>query len=217
MDDVYANRVDAGRQLANHLVDYTGRKEVLVLALPRGGVPVAAEVARKLKVPLDVLIVRKVGLPENPELAMGAVASGGVEVVNESVTKGWGIAPEEFRRVAARELREVERREAMYRRGLPPLQVAGRTIVLVDDGIATGSTVKAGIRALRKLNAASVVVAVPVAADDSAQAPDALADEVVCLQRPRHFMAVGAYYRDFSQTSDEEVTELLWRAQKSED
>lgn len=209
MSAVFRNRIDAGEQLAGKLNNYRDRDDVLVLALPRGGVPVADVVARELKAPLDVLIVRKVGLPSNPELAMGAVASGGVEVVNESVTRSWGIGPEQFSEVARREVLEMERRETIYRKGRQPLEVEGKTVLLVDDGIATGSTVKAGVAALRKLDASSVVVAVPVAALDTVEGLRGIADDVVAVQTPSVFFAVGSHYQDFSQTSDDEVIQLL--------
>jgi putative phosphoribosyl transferase len=209
MSEIFLNRTDAGQQLAQALKQYRNREDVLVLALPRGGVPVAEVVARELNLPLDVLIVRKVGLPANPELAMGAVASGGVEVVNESVTRTWGIGPEQFKQTAQRELKELERREAVYRRGRPPLNVEGKLELLVDDGIATGSTMKAAVAALRKLQAKAIVIAVPVAAEDTAQYLQTVADEVVCVKTPVYFHSVGAVYQDFSQTSDEEVRELL--------
>lgn len=209
MQGLFRDRMDAGEQLARELKAYRNRENVLVLALPRGGVPVADVVAREIGAPLDVLIVRKVGLPSNPELAMGAVASGGVEVVNESVTRSWGIGPERFREVAEREVAEMERRESVYRHGRPPLSVAGKTIILVDDGIATGSTVKAAVAALRKMDAKSVVVAVPVAALDTVENLRSLADDVVAVQTPAVFFAVGSHYQDFSQTSDDEVCALL--------
>lgn len=209
MAQLFANRIDAGEQLAKQLKDYKDRENLVVLALPRGGVPVADVVARELNVPLDVIIVRKVGLPANPELAMGAVASGDVEIVNESVTKSWGVGRQQFTEIAQQELKEMARREEVYRRGRPPLNVEGKSVLLVDDGIATGSTVKAAVEALKKLNAKSVVIAVPVASQETARQLQALADNVVCVQTPADFRAVGATYQDFSQTSDEEVCERL--------
>lgn len=209
MAEVFRNRIDAGRRLAAGMESLKGAKNIVVLALPRGGVPVAAEVAKALGAPLDVLIVRKVGLPDFPELAMGAVAPGGVEVINEGVIKRWGIGADQFKHVADRELEEVERRDTLYRRGRGPLQVDGKIVVLVDDGVATGSTVKAAIAALRKMNAQSIVVGVPVAAPDTLRELQELADEVVCVDAPPGFRAVGGSYQDFSQTTDEEVCRTL--------
>lgn len=209
MSKLFSNRVDAGRQLAEHLGAYRKRADVLVLALPRGGVPVADVVARELDAPLDVIIVRKVGLPGNPELAMGAVASGDVEIVNQQVTRSWGIGRQQFTEIAQRELKEMARREELYRRGRPPLSVENKVVVLVDDGIATGSTIKAAVEAVKKLRAKSVVIGVPVAAKASVRELQGIADEVICVETPADFRAVGANYQDFSQTSDEEVCELL--------
>lgn len=213
---LFSNRTDAGRQLAQELASYRKRDDILVLALPRGGVPVAAVVARELNAPLDVLIVRKVGLPDNPELAMGAVASGDVEIVNERVTKSWGIGRQQFTEIAQRELKEMARREELYRHGRAPLSVEDKRVILVDDGIATGSTVKAAVKAVRKLEASSVIVAVPVAAESTVRELEAEADEVVCVHTPADFRSVGANYQDFSQTSDTEVCELLESANKAD-
>jgi putative phosphoribosyl transferase len=209
MAEVFQNRVDAGRRLAAGMQQLKGAADMVVLALPRGGVPVAAEVAQELGAPLDVLIVRKVGLPNYPELAMGAVASGDVEVVNKDVISRWGIGTDQFKRIADRELEEVDRRDSLYRQGRSPLDVEGKIVVLVDDGVATGSTIKAAIGALRKMKAKSIVVGVPVAAPDTLRELQDLADEVVCVDAPAGFRAVGSSYQDFSQTSDEEVINLL--------
>lgn len=215
MTALFSDRTDAGRQLAQALSAYSKREDILVLALPRGGVPVAAVVARELEAPLDVLIVRKVGLPDNPELAMGAVASGDVEIVNERVTQSWGIGRQQFTEIAQRELKEMARREELYRRGRPPLSGGGKLVVLVDDGIATGSTVKAAVEAVKRLGASSVIIAVPVAAESTVRELRAVADEVICVHTPADFRSVGGHYRDFSQTSDTEVCELLKAASKA--
>lgn len=215
MTALFSDRTDAGRQLAQALAPYSKRQDIVVLALPRGGVPVAAVVAKELEAPLDVLIVRKVGLPNNPELAMGAVASGDVEIVNERVTKSWGIGRQEFTEIAQQELKEMARREELYRRGRPPLSVGGKLVILVDDGIATGSTVKAGVEAVKRLGASSVAIAVPVAAESTVRELRAVADEVICVDTPADFRSVGAHYRDFAQTSDTEVCELLTAASKA--
>ncbi|MEW6278160.1 MAG: phosphoribosyltransferase family protein [Candidatus Eremiobacterota bacterium] len=205
----FEDRIDAGRRLARALEAYRGRSDVLVLALPRGGVPVAAEVARFLGVPMDVLVVRKVGVPWSPELALGAVASGGVLVVNESVLSQVAVRQDELRRAVERERAEVARREQTFRGGRPALEVQGRTVLVVDDGLATGATMRAAVRALQQMAAARVVVAVPVAPPETLQSLQEEADEVVCLVVPRFFLAVGSAYRDFTQVSDDEVTRLL--------
>ena len=205
------DRRDAGRALARALESHR-RERPIVLGLPRGGVPVAAEVARVLDAPLDVFVVRKLGVPWQPELAMGAIASGGVLVRNEEVLSAVADADEAIERVRAREQAELERRERAYRGGRAGVAVAGRTVILVDDGLATGSTMKAAIEALRLAAAARIVVAVPVGPPDTCREIDALADELVCLERPAMFMAVGQWYDDFGQTTDQEVSELLEQA-----
>jgi predicted phosphoribosyltransferase/pimeloyl-ACP methyl ester carboxylesterase len=209
---VFRDRADAGRALAAALKEYAGRTDVLVLALPRGGVPVGFEVARALRAPLDVMVVRKLGLPGQEELAMGAIASGGVRVVNDEVVVALSVEPEMIEEVAEREWAELRRRERTFRGDRPPLQVEGKTILLVDDGLATGSTMRAAVLALRELRPRKVVVAVPVAPAEVCQAMRADADEVVCLRSPEHFVAVGRWYADFGQTTDEEVRDLLARA-----
>jgi predicted phosphoribosyltransferase len=205
---VYRDRREAGRVLAESLVDHAGRRP-LVVALPRGGVPVAYEVARALGAPLDVFVVRKLGLPWQPELAMGAIASGGVLVRNERVLASLQDADEILASVRRDEEKLLAARERQFRGGRPALEVAGREVIVVDDGLATGSSMKAAVRALRAAGAARVTVAVPVGPPDTCRELRALADEVVCLQSPRLFMAVGEWYEDFSQTLDEEVIELL--------
>jgi len=197
--------------LAARMPEYAGRSDVLVLALPRGGVPVAFEVARALRAPLDVFLVRKLGVPGQEELAMGAIASGGVRVVNEAVVRHLDIAPEVLDAVAAREQEELERRERAYRDERPAPDVRGRTVILVDDGLATGSTMRAAALALRQKGPARVVVAVPVASREACEEFRGEVDDVVCAATPEPFMGVGRWYEDFSQTTDEEVRSLLAR------
>jgi putative phosphoribosyl transferase len=206
---LFRDRTEAGRQLAARLAQYADRPDVLVLALPRGGVPVGYEVARALHVPMDVFIVRKLGVPGHEELAMGAVASGGVRVLNDQVVRGLGIPDYVIDAVAGWEQQELERRERLYRGQRPPPDVRGKTVILVDDGLATGSTMLAAVRALRLLGPARVVVAVPVASPDTCELLKSEVDEVVCAVTPDPFYAVGLWYRNFSQTTDEEVRELL--------
>ncbi len=203
------DRRAAGRALAEALGKYAGRNDVIVLALPRGGVPVAAEIAKSLEAPLDVMLVRKLGAPWQPELAMGAIASGGVRVMNDEVVRGMGISPEEIERVAEEELRELERREQAYRGDKPWPDLTDKSVILVDDGLATGATMHAAIDAVRAQNPARVVVAVPVAPPDTVQALKPLVDEVICLFQPEPFMAIGQWYQDFSQLTDAEVKALL--------
>src|SRR3979411_888922 len=205
----FRDRREAGRQLAQHLREYAGRPDVLVLALPRGGVPVAFEVARALHAPLDVFLVRKLGLPGHEELAMGAIASGGARVLNQDVVQPLNIPEELIQVVAAKEQRELERREREYREGRPPIDVRGRTVILVDDGLATGSSMRVAAFALRQKQPAQIIVAVPVAARDSCEELESVADKVVCAVTPEPFWGVGQWYEDFSQTSDAEVRDLL--------
>jgi predicted phosphoribosyltransferase len=214
---LFSDRFDAGRRLAAELLDYADRPDVLVLALPRGGVPVAFEVARALHAPLDVFLVRKLGVPGHRELAMGAIASGGVRVLNEDVVRGLGVPDEVLDAVAARERTELERREWAYRDGRPPPAVRGRTVILVDDGLATGSTMRAAVRALRAQGPARIVVAVPVGAPETCAEFQDEADEAVCARTPDPFYAVGLWYSDFTQTTDEEVRDLLARAEAKHD
>ena len=209
----FADRYDAGRLLAEALAGYAGRSDVLVVALPRGGVPVGYEVARALGAPLDVMQVRKLGVPGHEELAMGAIASGGVRIVSENVVEALGIPERVIATVAAAEAQELERRERIYREGRLFPEVRGRTVILVDDGLATGSTMRAAAAALRSLGADRIVAAVPVAPKESCEAMREVVDEVVCATTPERFTAVGEWYEDFSQTSDEEVGELLRRGQ----
>jgi predicted phosphoribosyltransferase len=210
----FADRAAAGRSLASRLWDYSGRPGLLVLALPRGGVPVACQVARALRAELDVLVVRKLGVPGHEELAMGAIASGGARVLNQDVIEALKLRPEEIEKVAARELAELERREKTYRGDRAPPQVAGRTVILVDDGLATGASMRAAAKALRQLDPAEIIVAVPVAPAGAERQFTDVADHFVAVEQPRHFSAVGAWYQSFDQTSDAEVQSLLneaWR------
>ena len=213
MTQRFHDRVDAGRLLAADLArNYGGRTDVLVLALPRGGVPVAYEVARALGAPLDVFIVRKLGLPMYEELAMGAISSGGVRVMNPHVLEMHTVSDRDIEAVAAREQAELERREREYRDGRPAPQVRGRTVILVDDGLATGASMRAAAMALRALGPERIVVAVPVAAEETCDEFRHEVDDVVCTLTPEPFMGVGRWYEDFSQTTDEEVRGLLARA-----
>jgi predicted phosphoribosyltransferase len=208
----FADRAEAGRALASRLVQYADRSDVLVLALPRGGVPVAFEVAQALDAPLDVFVVRKLGAPAQEELAMGAVAPGGVLVKNQRVLRALGISPQQFDQVVEKELREVESRQRQYRGQRPPPRIKGRTIILVDDGLATGATMAAAVQALRRLHPGRLVVAVPVASTESCQNLRPDVDELVCARTPPDFVAVGQWYDNFAQTTDEEVRDLLSRA-----
>jgi putative phosphoribosyl transferase len=205
---IFRDRRHAGQALANALERRAG-DDVVVLALPRGGVPIAFEVATRLGAPLDVFIVRKLGVPGHEELAMGAIASGGVQVLSDELIARLGIGKDAIARVAARERRELARREVAYRGDRTPLDVAGRTVILIDDGLATGATMKAAVAGLRQLGPKQIVVAVPVAAPESCQEVGELVDEIVCLVTPSPFWGVGNWYDDFSQTSDDEVRTLL--------
>ncbi|MGH7510309.1 MAG: phosphoribosyltransferase [Gemmatimonadales bacterium] len=208
---LFNDRSQAGRELASRLSKYADQPDVIVLALPRGGVPVAYEVARALRAPMDVFIVRKLGVPGHEELAMGAVATGGVRVLNEQVVRGLRIPDYVIDAVANWELQELQRRERLYRGNRPPPDVRDKTVILVDDGLATGSTMLAAVQALRKQGPARIVVAVPVAAGDTCELLKEQVDDVVCAVTPEPFYAVGLWYQDFSQTTDEEVRELLER------
>jgi len=206
---LFRDRFDAGQQLAAKLRRYAGRDDVIVLALPRGGVPVAYEVARALGAPLDVFLVRKLGVPGHEELAMGAIASGGIRVLNEQVVRGLGIPQEVIDEAAEQEQIELERRERAYRGDRRPPDVRDRIVILVDDGLATGSSMRAAVAALRQRQPGRIVVAVPVGAADTCADFQEEADEAVCARQPDPFYAVGAWYDDFTQTTDEEVHELL--------
>lgn len=212
MDGVFTNRSAAGEALARLLEPYAGRLDLLVLALPRGGVPVAYAIARALDAPLDVFLVRKVGVPGQEELAMGAIASGGVLVRNDSVIAALGIAESTIAAAAQAEGEELRRREQIYRAGRPALDVANRTVLLVDDGLATGASMRAAIAALRHLQPAHLVAAVPVGAPETCEALRTLVDEMICAVTPHQLGAIGYWYEDFSQLTDEEVCALLARA-----
>ena len=205
----FRDRREAGRQLAKLLNEYAHRPDVLVLALPRGGVPVGFQVARALGAPLDVLLVRKLGVPGHEELAMGAVASGGVRVLNQDVVEHLNIPFRIVERVTAKELGELERRERAYRRDRPQPELGERTLILVDDGLATGSTMRAAVLALRRRGPRKIVVAVPTASPQTCADLRSDADEVICAITPEPFYAVGIWYRDFSEISDDEVRRLL--------
>jgi putative phosphoribosyl transferase len=212
---LFADRTQAGQKLAAMLQKYADRADVVVLALPRGGVPVAFEVAQALHAPLDVFLVRKLGVPGHDELAMGAIATGGVLVVNDAVVTPLGIDTDVITAVATREQRELERRERAYRGDRPEPEVRARTVILVDDGLATGSTMRAAVTALRKLRPARIIVAVPVAARETCDQFKAEVDETICLATPGMFDGIGRWYEEFSQTTDEEVRELLAEAPRS--
>jgi predicted phosphoribosyltransferase len=214
MDAPFRDRFDAGRQLAAALADLRGDGELLVLALPRGGVPVAYEVARALGAPLDVLLVRKLGVPGHEELAMGAIASGGVRIVNREVVEALGIAPETLQESARREGAELQRRDRAYRGDRPHPDLRGRTVILIDDGLATGSTMRAAIAAVRTQDPRRVIVAVPTAAPATCEEFRHVADDCICVITPEPFRAVGLWYEDFSQTTDDEVRDLLARADR---
>jgi predicted phosphoribosyltransferase len=212
----FKDRIQAGELLAKRLEAYAGRPDVVVLALPRGGVPVGYAVAKALNVPLDVMVVRKLGLPGHEEFAMGAIASGGEYVLNRDLLERVGMPGQMIEATARRELAELERREKLYRAGRPPLQLRGCTVILVDDGLATGATMQAAVKAVRKAEPARIVVAVPVGSPDTCREMSKEADEVVCYCTPNPFHAVGLWYEEFSQTSDEEVEKLLEEIRQSQ-
>ncbi len=212
MPQPFADRRQAGRALAAKLAEYAGRDDVVVLGLPRGGVPVAYEVARALGAPLDVFLVRKLGVPGHEELAFGALGSGGVIVTNPHVVESLGVDEATLRAVVAVEQAELDRREALYRAGRPAVPLAGRTVIVVDDGLATGASMRAAVAALRRRGPRRIVVAVPVAPPEACEALAEEADESICALTPRIFHAVGLWYEDFTQTSDPEVQALLGSA-----
>lgn len=206
---VYNDRKDAGKQLAERLSHYRGKPDAIVLGLPRGGVTVAFEIAGALNLPLDILIVRKIGFPGNPELAVGALSETGALVLNEDIIAMYGVERDYLARESNRQKEEIARRKVLFRggEGLPPL--AGKTVILVDDGVATGATVKAAVSTLKQEKLAKLVVALPVASPDAERTIRQMVDEWVCLQAPAGFMAVGSYYRDFTQVEDTDVIEML--------
>ena len=208
----FPNRQRAGQALADALANYRGRDDEIVLALPRGGVPVAYEIAMALDAPLDVFVVRKLGMPGHEELAIGAIATGDVRVVDQSLVQSYGISHETLDRITARERLELDRRERQYRDDRPPPDLSGRSVILVDDGLATGSTMRAAVLAVRSKHPREIVVAVPVGAAETCTALQREGATVVCLATPEPFYAVGLWYEDFAQTTDEEVHELLERA-----
>lgn len=208
----FRNRIDAGQRLALRLRHYTNRPDALVLALPRGGVPVAFEIAQELNAALDVFVVRKLGVPGYPECAMGAIASGGLEVIDDEVVHSLSIPTSVINDVAVQELRELERREQLYRGRHLPLEIAGQIAIVVDDGVATGSSIRAAITALRSHRPARIVVAVPVAPREACEKLRADVDELVCLIEPESFIAVGQWYEDFRQIRDQDVHDLLAKA-----
>ncbi len=209
MDMIFTDRTDAGRRLAAKLAGYAKRPDVLVLGIPRGGVPVALEVARTLQAPLDVFLSRKLGVPGQEELAFGALASGGLRVLDQDLIDELGISGDEIERITDRVKAELERRERVYREGKPSLDVAGKTVLLVDDGIATGASTLAAIKTLRQMRPAKLVLAVPVAPASTCKRLREQVDELVCVQEPESFYAIGQFYEDFSQVTDAEVIELL--------
>lgn len=210
----FENREEAGRKLADKLLEYENRNDVIILALPRGGVPVAYEVAKKLEVPMDVFLVRKLGVPGQEELAMGAIASGGIEVLNRDIVQSLGISRSTIDKVAEKEHSELERREKYYRGDRPKPEIKGKHVILIDDGLATGASMKSAVRAVRSWNPVEVIVAVPTSAPDTCELFEHEADKIICLSTPEPFYGVGAWYEDFSQTTDEEVSDLLERAKE---
>lgn len=209
MQHIYLDRVDAGQQLTQLLRQYHNAANTIVLALPRGGVPVANEIARQLKLPLDVIIVRKLGAPFHVEYAIGAIASGGVLLLNDQAIRDLDVSDEVLEDIIAEEQEELSRREHLYRANKPKLNIPNQTIILVDDGIATGFTMKAAVLALKKCQPKRLIVAVPVASMEAIKALKPLVDELICPEIPEHFYAVGAWYKNFNQTTDQQVTDIL--------
>jgi len=209
---MFRNRAEAGRELAGCLSKYSSTTDLLVLGIPRGGVPVAFEVAKQLHAPLDVLIVRKLGVPGQEELGFGAIASGGLRFLDAEIVEAVGISKRNLERITETEEKELKRRERAYRGARPPFDASGRTVIVVDDGIATGSSMQVAINAVRQMNPSHLIVAVPVAPVSTCHRLQAKVDDLVCVYMPRSFYAIGQYYEDFSQVSDEVVTELLAQA-----
>lgn len=215
MQQIFATRRAAGIALAKKLAPYRNTRDLLVLALPRGGVPVAYEVARELGAELDVLIVRKLGVPNQPELAMGAIASGGAHILNDQIIHSCQISEIQLEKVLQEERKELARREKSYRGTLPPPRIQQRTVIIVDDGLATGASMEAAVKALKSLHPNRIIVAVPIAPAESITQLKEISDDVVCVLTPNEFYALSLWYRDFSQTSDAEVHELLDKARQS--
>jgi len=215
MSILFRDRSEAGKRLVPRLQRYANREDAIVLALPRGGVPVAFEVSKALQVPLDVFLVRKLGVPGQEELAMGAIASGGITVFNEDIVKSLQISPSEIDAIIVREQATLKKRETLYRGSREPLDLKNKTVLLIDDGIATGATIRAAIATIQKMSCDKIVVAIPVAPKETSDLLSGEVDELVCLEMPALFFAIGNWYENFSQTSDDEVTSLLLRAQLS--
>ena len=211
---LFKNRTDAGKKLAEHLTEFAGRGDVVVLALPRGGVPVAYEVSKTLDAPMDVFVVRKIGVPGREELAMGAIASGGVRIINEALAKRYGVSEKDIAAAAAQEQLVLENRERKYRMDRRSIDFKGKIVIVVDDGMATGSTMHAAVLALKSLKPSEIVVAAPVAAKEACETLENRADRLVCLETPVPFIAVGNWYGDFSKTTDEEVLKYMKKAKK---
>jgi predicted phosphoribosyltransferase len=213
---IFQNRAEAGQQLASHLGKYANREDVIVLGVPRGGVPIAFEVARTLNLPLDIFVLRKLGLPGHEEVAFGAIGSGGVRVLDRQIVESAGLSQLVIEFVTRAERAELARREQIYRGGRPPLDVRGKTVILVDDGIATGSSLRAGVHAVRQMQPAAIVIAVPVAPRSTVNRLRREVDDLVCVEPAERFYGVGQFYRDFSQVSDDEVNALLASAYRRE-
>ncbi len=211
----FKNRIEAGQLLADRLKSYSGSKDLLILGLPRGGVPVAWEVAKRLNALFDVILVRKLGVPQNKELAMGAIAPGGIRILNNEIIRALGISQETINEVASEESQELERREKLFRNKRPQPLVRGKTVIIIDDGIATGSTMRAVIAILKSHRPAELIVAVPVAPASTLNEISSLVDRVVCLIVPEEFYAIGPWYEDFSQTTEDEVCAILSQANAS--
>lgn len=209
MQPLFKDRIDAGRKLAERLGQYAGDSNAIILALPRGGVPVAAEVAKELQLPLDIIVTRKIGAPFNEELAVGALSQDGHVLWNEKIMQMSNLTPEDLAATVAKETHEAQRRLELYRAGRTPLELAGKVVILIDDGIATGATMRAAIEYVRRAGAQKIVVAVPVAAADTIESIAPLVDEVVCVHTPRVFFGVGGFYQRFDQISDDEVIALM--------
>jgi len=212
---LFKNRTEAGEKLAAELSEVKGRKDVIVLGLPRGGVPVAFHVSKALDAPLDVFVVRKLGVPSQPELAMGAIASGSVRVMNENVVRRAGVSQDDIDEIVKKEREKLQQREEIYRGARPDIEVKGKTVILVDDGLATGASMHAAVSALKELDPGKIIVAVPTAPADTCQEIKSLVDEIVCLRTPSPFWGVGGSYQNFSQTTNDEVRNLLERSKTS--